>query len=144
MVLLSQYIRATAITGRSDTLNASWFAGRQGGRWAEQTVRAAMPERAHVKPPRAPDAARPAPDPAESLRKLEELVVYSLPDSTFTDFVAQVSKVSAADLQRIAARYIQPDKMAVVIVGDRKVIEGPVRNRNLGPVNFVAIDELFR
>ena len=73
MVLLSPYIRATAITGRSDTLNASWFAGRQGGRWAEQTVRAAMPERAHVKPPRAPDAARPAPDPAESLRKLEEL-----------------------------------------------------------------------
>ena len=39
VVLLSQYIRATAITGRSDTLNASWFAGRQGGRWAEQTVR---------------------------------------------------------------------------------------------------------
>ena len=77
-------------------------------------------------------------------RKLEELVVYNLPDTTFTDFVAQVSKVSAADLQRIAARYIQPDKMAVVIVGDRKVIEGPVRNRNLGQVNFVSIDELFR
>ena len=77
-------------------------------------------------------------------RKLEELVVYNLPDTTFTDFVAQVSKVSAADLQRIAARYIQPDKMAVVIVGDRKVIEGPVRTRNLGPVNFVGIDELFR
>ena len=73
MVLLSQYIRATAITGRSDTLNASWFAGRQGGRWAEQTVRAAMPERAHIKPPSAPDPARPAPDPAESQRKLEEL-----------------------------------------------------------------------
>jgi predicted Zn-dependent peptidase len=77
-------------------------------------------------------------------RKLEELVVYNLPDTTFTDFVAQVSKVSAADLQRIAARYIQPDKMAVVIVGDRKVIEGPVRNRDLGTVNFVTIDELFR
>jgi hypothetical protein len=45
MVLLSQYIRAAAITGRPDSLNASWFAGRQGGRWAEQTVRAAMPTR---------------------------------------------------------------------------------------------------
>jgi hypothetical protein len=45
MVLLSQYIRMAAITGRTDNLNASWFAGRQGGRWAEQTVRAAMPTR---------------------------------------------------------------------------------------------------
>lgn len=69
MVLLSQYIRATAITGRSDTLNASWFAGRQGGRWAEQTVQAAMPQREHIKPRPAPAQA----DPAEMLRKLEEL-----------------------------------------------------------------------
>ena len=69
MVLLSQYIRATAITGRSDTLNASWFAGRQGGRWAEQTVQAAMPQREHIKPPPAPGQA----NPAESLRKLDEL-----------------------------------------------------------------------
>jgi zinc protease len=77
-------------------------------------------------------------------RKLEELVVYQLPDDTFTTFVAAVSKVSADDLQRLAARYIQPDKMAVVVVGDRKVIEGPIRALNLGPVNFVTIDELFR
>jgi hypothetical protein len=42
MVLLSQLIRTAAITGRSDNL-AGWFAGRQGGRWAEQTVRAAIP-----------------------------------------------------------------------------------------------------
>lgn len=69
MVLLSQYIRASAITGRPDTLNASWFAGRQGGRWAEQTVQAAMPQRTHIKPRPAPAQA----DPAESLRKLEEL-----------------------------------------------------------------------
>ena len=77
-------------------------------------------------------------------RKLEELVVYNLPDETFTNFVATVTAVTAADLQRVAARYIQPDKMAVVVVGDRKVIEGPIRQLNLGPVNFVTIDELFR
>ena len=77
-------------------------------------------------------------------RKLEELVAYSLPDDTFSNFVASVSKVASADLQRLAARYIQPDKMAVVVVGDRKVIEGPIRQLNLGPVNFVSIDELFR
>jgi hypothetical protein len=65
MVLLSQYIRAAAITGRPDTLNASWFAGRQGGRWAQQTVAAAMPTRGAGGPPPA--------DPAHTLQELTEL-----------------------------------------------------------------------
>jgi hypothetical protein len=65
MVLLSQYIRAAAITGRPDTLNASWFAGRQGGRWAEQTVRAAMPARGAT--------GAPAADASETLRELTDL-----------------------------------------------------------------------
>jgi zinc protease len=77
-------------------------------------------------------------------RKLEELVVYSLPDDTFANFVGAVTSITAADLQKLAARYIQPDKMAVVVVGDRKTIEGPIRQLNLGPVNFISIDELFR
>jgi hypothetical protein len=59
MVLLSQLIRTAAITGRTDSVNA-WFAGRQGGRWVEQTVRSAMPTTERR-------------DPAETLRKLSEL-----------------------------------------------------------------------
>jgi hypothetical protein len=59
MVLLSQLIRTAAITGRPDSVHA-WFAGRQGGRWVEQTVRGAMP-----KPPRA--------DAAQTLSELTEL-----------------------------------------------------------------------
>lgn len=77
-------------------------------------------------------------------RKLEDLVVYNLPEDTYTKFVSAVTSLTAADLQRLAARYIQPDKMAVVVVGDRKSIEGPIRQLNLGPVNFITIDELFR
>ncbi len=77
-------------------------------------------------------------------RKLEELVVYNLPDDTFSKFVSNVGAVTAADVQRAAARYVQPDKMAVVVVGDRKVIEGPIRALNLGPITMVPIDDLFR
>ena len=69
MVLLSQYIRRAAITGRTDTIDASWFAGRQGGRWVEQTVRGAMPTAAP--PARTTEAA--VADSAEELRKLREL-----------------------------------------------------------------------
>jgi hypothetical protein len=60
MVLLSQLMRTAAITGRADRVNAAWFAGRQGGRWVEQTVRGAMPTTERR-------------DPAETLRKLSEL-----------------------------------------------------------------------
>ncbi|MFA5909057.1 MAG: pitrilysin family protein [Vicinamibacterales bacterium] len=77
-------------------------------------------------------------------RKLEELVVYNLPDTTFSNFVPSVTGVTAADVQRAAARYVQPEKMAVVVVGDRKVIEGPIRALNLGPITIVPIDDLFR
>lgn len=77
-------------------------------------------------------------------RKLEDLVVYNLPEDTYANFVAAVGKVTATDLQNLAARYMQPDKMAVVIVGDRSAIEADVRKLNLGPVNFVTVDELFR
>jgi zinc protease len=77
-------------------------------------------------------------------RKLEELVIYGLPDTTFNSFVTNVTAVTAADLQRAAARYIQPEKMAVVVVGDRKVIEAPIRALNLGPMTIVPIDDLFR
>lgn len=77
-------------------------------------------------------------------RKLEELVIYNLPDTTFSNFVPSVTAVTAADLQRAAARFIQPERMAVVVVGDLKLIEGPIRALNLGPITHVPIDNLFR
>ena len=73
MVLLSGMMRSVAVTGRTDTIGA-WCAGRQGGRWAEQTIRAAFPTAAPP-PHRTPPAGR-APvraDRAEALRELTEL-----------------------------------------------------------------------
>ena len=75
-------------------------------------------------------------------RKLEELVVYNLPDDTFSKFVSNVGAVTAADLQRAAARYVQPDKMAVVVVGDRKVIEGRSARSTSARSPMVPIDDL--
>jgi hypothetical protein len=66
MALLNRMIRNVAITGRTDNLNA-WFATRQGGRWAEQTVRDAFPR---MQPA---TATRPPADPDKTLRDLTEL-----------------------------------------------------------------------
>ena len=41
-MLLSGLIRQATVTGRTDYIN-SWLGARQGGRWAEQTVRSVVP-----------------------------------------------------------------------------------------------------
>jgi hypothetical protein len=78
MALLSGMIRSATVTGRTDYINA-WFGGRQGGRWAEQTVRRALPITPESRRPRAA-APAPAPasaagpaDPAAALKALADL-----------------------------------------------------------------------
>ena len=73
MALLSSTIRNVAITGSTDSVNA-WFAGRQGGRWAERTIRAAFPtisSQTHGTP--AASARQPPADPARTLQELTDL-----------------------------------------------------------------------
>jgi len=74
---------------------------------------------------------------------LESLVVYQLPDDYYSRYVQNILAVTAADAQRVARKYITPDQMSVVIVGDRKSIEAGVRALNLGPIRPLTIDEVF-
>jgi zinc protease len=73
--------------------------------------------------------------------KMEEMVVYNLPDRYFADYVENLRKVIAPAVQKVAATYIQPKRFAVVVVGDRKVIEPGIRALNLGPVRVMSVDE---
>jgi predicted Zn-dependent peptidase len=75
---------------------------------------------------------------------LIDLIVYNLPERFLTEYVAKIQAVTAADVQRAAAQYVQPDKFAVVVVGDLATIEKPVRAANLGPVRIVTADEILK
>jgi zinc protease len=55
--------------------------------------------------------------------QLSNLVVYGLPDTYFNEYIQKINAVSLADVNRVANKYLTPDKMAIVVVGDRKVIE---------------------
>jgi predicted Zn-dependent peptidase len=46
-----------------------------------------------------------------------------LPDTYFNDYISKVNAVTLDDVNRVAKQYLDPSKMAIVIVGDRKVIE---------------------
>jgi predicted Zn-dependent peptidase len=75
--------------------------------------------------------------------RLEAALVYGLPDDFFSTYVQNIQAVTAADVQRVARQYIQPDRYAVVVVGDRKAIEPGIRTLNLGPIQHIALDEVF-
>ena len=71
----------------------------------------------------------------------EQLIVYRLPDDFYQRYIANVQAVTADAVQKVAAKYIQPARFAVVIVGDRKTIEPGVRALNLLPVRVMTVDE---
>src|SRR5262249_11062341 len=76
-------------------------------------------------------------------RRLEEMLIFQLPDDYFTNYVRQIEAVTAADVQRVAQKYIAPNRLAVVVVGDRKVIEPGIKALNLGPIRVMTLDEVF-
>jgi predicted Zn-dependent peptidase len=76
-------------------------------------------------------------------QRLEEMLIYHLPDDYFSRYVQNIEAVGAADVQRVAQKYVQPDRFAVVIAGDRAAIQVSVAALNLGPVKMMTIDEVF-
>jgi zinc protease len=75
--------------------------------------------------------------------RLEQLLVYHLPDDYFSTYVQKIEAVSAAEVQRVAQKYILPGKFAVVIAGDRKAIEPGIRALNLGEIKIMTVDDVF-
>jgi len=76
-------------------------------------------------------------------RRLEDALVYKLPDDYFSKYVQNIQGVTAADVQRVAQKYIQPGRLVVLVVGDRQKIEPQIRPLNLGNLRAVTIDDVF-
>ena len=87
------------------------------------------------------------PEPFESVRgtaaMVGDLYLDDLPLDTYAGFTGRVRALTAADLARVARASIDPDKVAVVVVGDRSVIEADVRALDLGPVEVLSIDDVL-
>ena len=75
---------------------------------------------------------------------LAQVFVYNLPADYYTTYTDRIRAVTPADVQRAAERYIQPDKFAIVIVGDRKVIEPGIKALNLGPIETIDVDDVMK
>jgi len=76
-------------------------------------------------------------------QRLEDALVYKLPDDYFSRYVASIEAVTAADVKRVAEKYIVPGRFVVMVVGDRMTIESGIRALNYGPVKLMTIDDVF-
>lgn len=62
--------------------------------------------------------------------QLANVAVYGLPDTYFNDYISKINAVTIEDVNRVANKYLTPDKMAIVIVGDRRAIEPGLKELN--------------
>jgi predicted Zn-dependent peptidase len=75
--------------------------------------------------------------------RLEQALIYHLPDDYFATYVQRIEAVTVADAQRVAQKYIQPNRLAVVIAGDRAAIEPGIRALNVGTITILKVDDVF-
>lgn len=75
---------------------------------------------------------------------LAQAFVYKLPADYYQTYGSRVAAVTAEQVRRAADSYIQPDRFAVVIVGDRTVVESGVRSLNLGPVTVIEPADILK
>ena len=70
-------------------------------------------------------------------RQLADVVTYGLADNYLNNYIGQVMGVTKADVERVAKKYIDPERIAIIVVGDRSQVEQGIRNLKLGELRLV-------
>jgi zinc protease len=70
--------------------------------------------------------------------QLAELAVFGLPDSYLTDYTKKIAAVTKDDVRRVARKYLDPNHLTIVVVGDRKTLSEPLAK--LAPVEDRDLD----
>jgi zinc protease len=71
---------------------------------------------------------------------LTTLWVQNLPDDYYQQYAKRVAAITRDDVLRAAKQYVTVDNLAIVIVGDRKLIEGPLKATNIAPIVYYDIE----
>ncbi len=66
-------------------------------------------------------------------RSVAQLALHGLPDSYFEEFIPRLARVTRDDVSRVAAHYLDLDKMTTLIVGDLDKMARSLPDLGLGP-----------
>ena len=68
--------------------------------------------------------------------QLTPLAIHGLSLDFYNSYVQQIEQVTQADVQRVARKYINPEQLSIIVVGDRKQIEDAIRKLGMGEVEI--------
>jgi predicted Zn-dependent peptidase len=64
----------------------------------------------------------------------------NLPDDYYQQYAKRIAAITKDDVLRVAKHYVTVDNLAIVIVGDRSVIEGPLKATGIAPIVLYDIE----
>ena len=67
---------------------------------------------------------------------LTTLWTQNLPDDYYQQYAKRIAAITKDDVLRVAKQYVTVDHLAIVIVGDKSVIEGPLKAANIAPIEY--------
>lgn len=68
--------------------------------------------------------------------RFRDVLGYGLPLDYYDRYIERIGAVTAADVQRVARQYIDPDHFDIVVVGDKAQIEAGIKALNEGPIVY--------
>jgi zinc protease len=71
---------------------------------------------------------------------ISALYTQDLPQAYYQEYASKINAVTSDDLVRVAKKYIDLDNMAIVIVGDREVIEPKLKATGIAPIVLLNVD----
>lgn len=71
---------------------------------------------------------------------ISEIYTQGLPEDYYQQFTRNVNAVTKEDVVRVAQKYIDPEHLAIVIVGDRKQIEAPLAATKIAPIVVLDVN----
>jgi len=66
--------------------------------------------------------------------KISDIFTYALPFDYYRTYPAQIDAVTSEQAASVALKYIHPDNMILVAVGDKAKIQPEIEKLNLGPI----------
>jgi zinc protease len=69
-----------------------------------------------------------------------QIIQYGLPEDYFNTFTQKATALTPAEANEIAKKFIQPNHLLWVVVGDMSKVESGIRSLNLGEIHKIDVD----
>lgn len=75
--------------------------------------------------------------PAQIASQVATLELYNLPDNYFNNYISKIEKMKIEDVRRVSKKYLNPEKMSIVVVGDYNATKSSLEKLNFGKIKLL-------